>query len=518
MNEKICNTLFWIIGLTLIFNNTPKTIQMNFWGGLIGHKMIVYPLIIGYIYTAYSHYKYRNILVYFDKFKKFVLLYATITMLSLLVGLYTYPYYNLVFSGPINQIEKLPMVLAYFSSYGITIDPELALGAWMVIRQIKSILLETFWCFGGAYMIFCWYHDNWKTAIKIITKCILIGLIIIFAYSSIEVVYLNGNETAKNLLEVITPYFHSIKNDGTWWPPLLWRGQLRSVFAEPSYLGIYAAFSMPFLWNNIINATKTKYKCLYCIILVLFGFLIFLTKARTAVVLFAGELFLLMLFMIYLQEKFFFKRTLIIIICCLLAFVGANYFINNCMITKNVDSGSDLTVQVDKYFSENFTSLASTNKRSNGARYSIMLADLKIGLDNPVLGVGSNLRNAYIPHYLPGISKNSGEVKGWIKDQKEKGVLRSGFPKLGEYTSRFAETGTVGLLLFLLPPVLLLKKMFLKIKTNNEQLPYIFVMISFCGILISGIGDNINITYCYWILLGIGYAMCLEHSEKNVIS
>ena len=33
MNEKICNTLFWIIGLTLIFNNTPKTIQMNFWGG-----------------------------------------------------------------------------------------------------------------------------------------------------------------------------------------------------------------------------------------------------------------------------------------------------------------------------------------------------------------------------------------------------------------------------------------------------------------------------------------------------
>ena len=510
MNEKYKNILFFCLNFTIIFNNVPQIIQMNFWGGLMGDKLVLYTLLAGGIYTGYCQYRYKNVLVYFDEFIKFTFAYIVLTMLSLIIGLYNYPYYDMLFNDPIDQIEKLPNVLAVLASYDIIVDQKLALGAWMIARQIKSVLLEIFWCFGGAYMIFCWYHNNWQKAVQTMTRSILTGVVIIFSYSSIEILYLAGNETAKNLLEVITPYFHSIKNDGTWWPPLLWNGQLRSVFAEPSYLGIYSAFAMPFLWNSFTKIRTDKSKYLYCIVF----FFIFLTKARTAVVLFSGELFLLMIFMIYLQEKFFFKHALIIINCCLLAFFGANYFINNCMITKNITSGSELTVQVGQYFSENVTSLVSTNKRSNSARYSIMLADLKIGLDNPVLGVGRNLRNAYIPDYLPEIGKNSGEVKGWIKDQKEKGVLRSGFPKLGEYTSRFAETGIVGLLLFLLPPVLLLKKLFQKIKANNEQLPYIFVMISFCGILISGIGDNINITYCYWVILGVGYAMCLEHEEK----
>ena len=40
---------------------------------------------------------------------------------------------------------------------------------------------------------------------------------------------------------------------------------------------------------------------------------------------------------------------------------------------------------------------------------------------------------------------------------------------------------------------------------------YIFFSIAFIGVLTSGIGDNLNITYCYWFLLGLGYAMCFDN-------
>lgn len=42
-----------------------------------------------------------------------------------------------------------------------------------------------------------------------------------------------------------------------------------------------------------------------------------------------------------------------------------------------------------------------------------------------------------------------------------------------------------------------------------------FFAISLIGIMVSGIGDNINITYCYWVLLGLGYAMCFGKTSNK---
>lgn len=86
---------------------------MNFWGGPVGNKLIFYPFIAGFIYTVYCQYKYKNVLIYFDKFLKFTFIYIAVTMLSLIMGLYTYPYYDLVFSSPVGQIEKLLTYLLF---------------------------------------------------------------------------------------------------------------------------------------------------------------------------------------------------------------------------------------------------------------------------------------------------------------------------------------------------------------------------------------------------------------------
>ena len=513
--NKIRDYIFFLICIALLFNNIPKIFQINFIGNVLGDKLVFYPLIIGFIYTTYYQYKYKNILIDFYKIKKYICIFLGINFLSLVIGLLIYPYYGLILSGPVEQIEKLPKVLNLLHTLGIDVNEQFLLIAWMIVRTIKTLILDTVYTFLGAYIIYCWYYNNWKTAVNILLKAVICSISIIFIYSSIELFYLIGNEWATNILINITPYFHEIYNKGTWWPPLLWKGQLRSIFAEPSYFGMYAAFAMPFLWYKFVAVKNNKYKLIYAFIITAFIFLLFLTKARTAVALFSGEVCILLVYMIYLQNKSFIKNVLLICSCAVIAFISANIFIPNMANTKNNEE-----INIEGYLEDNLGSLASTEKRSNTARYSIMLANLNIGMDYPLLGVGLNLNDAYIPEYLPEMSENNREVNMWINDQKEKGVLKSGFPSLGEYTSRFAETGIIGLIVFFLPAVVLLKSLLKKILSKNmeynNRIMYMFFSISFIGTLAVGIGDSINITYCYWVLLGLGYAMCFGKPGDDI--
>ena len=507
-----------LIFLSLVFNEIPRNLQMNFLGGPVQSKLVFYPLFIGFIYTIYCQYKYKDVLVNFDKFIKFILVYLAITFISLIIGLYNYPYYDLVINGPVTQIEKLSKLMAILDSFGINIDQKVLIAFWMIARAIKGLLFEIIYTFGCAYMIYCWYYDNWKTAFDVMLKAVLVSLVFVFSYSVIEIYYLTGNQNAKEILEIITPYIHTVKPNGFWWPPLLWPGQLRSLFAEPSYYGIYFAFAMPGLWYLSFISKKLTYKVSIYFCLIFFTFCLFLTQARTAIALFAGEVIVFSVIMLYLHQKNLLKKFANIFICVILAFICSNYFIANLL----ADNRYEITT-FDEYFESNLTSLTSTTQRSNNARYSIMLTDIRIGLDNPLIGVGTGLRNAYVPDYLPEMSKNNGEIKMWIENQQEKGIMRAGFPKLGEYTNRFAETGVLGLIMFLIPPFILLKKLYFKISDkamrSENKLPYVFFTISLIGIMASGIGDTINITYCYWVLLGLGYAMCFgkENNDNSLI-
>lgn len=501
------NLLFFLISLFLLFNNIHKNIQTNFIAGILCDKLVFYPIFIGLIYTMYYQYKYKNILIKFSKFLKFIVTYLIVISISLAIGLYTYPYYDLILNIPITQIENLSKFINIMNSFEFYIDEKRLIVFWVIARTIKNALLEVLYTFGVAYMIYCWYHNNWRAAFKILMRAVLVSLIVVSGYSFIELFYLAGNEIAKNILTTITPYFYIIKSNGSWWPPLLLPGQLRSIFAEPSYYGIYFAFAMPFLWYVFMTVKQKHYKTILILAIVFFTFCLFLTQARMTLVLFCSEMFLLFIFTVYLRNKFIVKQISKILLVSITAFVLSVLFINNLLANNKYNISG-----IESYLESNLYSLASTSQRSNNSRYSINIADFKIGLEHPIIGVGSGLRNAYIPDYLPEMAKDNGEVQMWIQNQKEKGILRSGFPKLGEYTSRFAETGIIGLVLFLIPPFILLRKLYFKITYKNmavdDKLPYVFFTISLIGIMASGLGDTINITYCYWILLGLGYAMC----------
>ena len=511
MSRKVRDFCFFYICILLIFNNIPKFLQMNFIGGsILSNKLVFYPLFIGFIYTIYCQIKYKNIFFQFKKFKKFLLCYVGVSFFSLLVGLYNYPYYESILQGPINQIEKLPTVLMLLESKGFHVSEHFLVILWMIARVIKGLLLEVLYTFGISYMLFCWYHKDWQNAIKILQRALILSVCILLIYCCVEIPALAKHEWAEQILVTINPFIHSIKSNNTWWPPLLWPGQqLRSIFAEPSYFGIYAAFAMPFLWHRILNSTTQNNLITYSGLVLLFSFCLFLTKARTAVALFCGELGLLVAFFLYIRYKPMVMRLFIIFLCSGIAFIGVNQFISATNGPKK--SG----VQI--YVKENIGSLASESQRSNQARYTINKTNFYIGLDHPILGVGTSLRHAYVKDYLPEEGKNNKEIQMWLQNQREQGILKFGIPSLGEYLTRFAENGLAGLVAFLFPSLLLIRKLLLRIREKRKSYHMISLygcyLISLLGMMASGLGDTLHVTYCYWLLLGLGYAMCFGEQD-----
>ncbi len=172
------------------------------------------------------------------------------------MGVYNFQYLNIEWSDPVQQIEKLSVVINCLQIKGIDYDSRELLSVWIVLLSIKSIFCELFWCFGSSYLIYCWYKNDWSNCLKLMLQGCLISIALIIIYSSIEVLYLMHVHGAAFILQEINPYLHVIEEKGTWWPPLLWPNQLRSVFAEPSYFGIFAAFALPFLWYKLVCSKK----------------------------------------------------------------------------------------------------------------------------------------------------------------------------------------------------------------------------------------------------------------------
>lgn len=526
INERyyyLRDRLFFLISLFLIFTNVPDLFHQNFLG--FGGHLSGYPILIGFFFLGWYSYKNnrssKTFLPELDKAGLFFLIYFFIIFLSTIHGLFIFPYFDKILEGPVNQIDKLPFVHQILLNVGVNISVESLTLIWSMVRALKGTILSVIWSFGTSYLIYCWYKNQWDKGFSILLKASCMAVSLVSIYAMIDVFYLSGNQFAEWLLTVLNPMVHSIKEVGTWYPPLLWKGQLRSLFTEPSYFGIYFAFSTPFLWYLFYREENIKKQCWAIFLITVYTFLLFLTKARTSNALLLGEIILLIGISIP-YRKFMLKQTIVVIIAVLFSFICATGIINFLFSGNSAEIGSSVNHSTNgmiiknskEYLNENLGSLASDNQRSNRARYSIMLTDIKIGLDHPLLGVGNGLRNAYVADYLPKEGFQSAEVRTWLVKQREQGVLKAIVPGLGEYTNRFAVNGILGLLAFIFPAIILLRKLVKTIiatRNVNTKFIYIFFSISFIGMLACGLGDSINITYCYWVLLGLGYAMCYGH-------
>lgn len=505
MNKRYRDILFFLMCAVLIFIDIPMQIRLNFLGGPVGSKLVVYPLLVGFLYTAWCRWKHGGILVGARRFGSYCALYLAVSLMSLLVGLYTYPYWDLVLSGPMDQIKKMPSMMAFLHSHGIEADSTVLMSVWIVIRQVKGLLLETFWCWGGAYLIYCWYREDWRRGMEIATRALLTSLAIFIGYGVIDALYLYGSPIAESILVAVNPYLHPILWANGWWPPLLWKGQLRSVLSEPSFVGNYLGLAVPFL---LYAYFKSRNK-LFLIIIAVVTFLVVLTNARTAYAMMAGMLGLGILLTLLLVREYW-KQAVAVLIVSVLGFYGGIGFWNY------ASHANGNVVTAESAIEDNIGSLASGDKRSNGARYALIKCNLRIASENPILGVGSGLAQAYMLEHYTEAEKQNGEVAMWVEQAHQYGVFAEGqgmSSALNEYVTRLAQRGVVGLTVFLLPFVYLLYRL-CRLRNRRARLERMAMIFALITSLVAACNGSVAVIYGPYFLLGLGYAMCLSEEEQ----
>lgn len=243
------------------------------------------------------------------------------------------------------------------------------------------------------------------------------------------------------------------------------------------------------------------------------SFLVFMTKARTAYAMLFGMTILLLALIVLGKQLKLIKQYIVICVCIA---IGFGCFVGFSSIKSNNAAKPKDNIAVEA-LENNFASLASSNKRSNGARYALLKSHFRTGLQHPVLGVGQGLTSAYVEHnFTPEEAKNI-EVAQWIKYQQERGAMADGYSipdAMNEFVTRFSTSGILGFIVFFFPFAYVLLRL-LKQWRNDKQLASMFMAFALISSLVAGCNGSVNLLYAIWILLGIAYAMALGKQKEK---
>lgn len=245
-----------------------------------------------------------------------------------------------------------------------------------------------------------------------------------------------------------------------------------------------------------------------------YTFMIFMTKARTAVAMYWGILFLLFLGVVVIHRKELVKKFLSLCIVTTLSLGLSIAFINVAMSNTNMDQ--EMTIA--SYMEDNVGSLGSSNKRSNGARYALIRANIRTGLEYPVLGVGNVLGSAYTVHNFNDADLSNHEVHMWVTNYNKEGVLRYGLGAMNEYVSRFAYNGILGLITYTFPFIYVLLRLIKRFRVSGkeEQIKVMIVAISLIGSAVAGCNGSLTLLYAYWVILAFSFAVVDDGSKEKM--
>ena len=527
-SNKYIDSLIGLSFIFVIFPVIPMSLRIGFLGGEFSAKASFYTLFICLVYSVWlKRHSLRQYHLYWKELLYIALLGFSIAV-SLVHGLINFPYYDLV-PGTNYMNHKLEAIIQLIFNESLS---EYTLSViHFCFRVLKNSLTQLIFTFGFSYLIFYWYKNRSKTILKIVSKGSLISASLVVVFGVIELFYFDKQQWALSLLTYIRPIVHAIEINNTWWPPLFWPElQFRSLFPEPSFLGIYAVITIPFIWSIIFTSKNKKLVGLSFIILLLLEMITLLANSRTATVFLIID-YILLVFALCIQfrNKKFIIHTVLVTLIGLLAFVGnivytSNVFYVQDTSTKSINTTSttsknistqQVANEITSYGENNIKSLSKKGGRSNNQRYGVMKADLDIFKENPLLGIGQGLRTPYVLNHLDEDTLNGTEVKMWIENIKNKGLINISIPMLGEYTSRLSETGIMSFVLFMAPILLLLFRLLKYIIQNSKDTFVIFFTIAYIECLLTGIGTTLNELYYFWILLGFGYALVYVKNSCN---
>ena len=315
------------------------------------------------------------------------------------------------------------------------------------------------------------------------------SFVLIVFYSIAELAYLyTNNELASQILLLISEF---IRDENM---PQLY-GRVRSVSAEASWFANYCSLLFPWLMSFIFTERKRFVGYIYVTYLLM---LLILTWSRTAYLITIMQILVYSLLII----RFGFKKEILILSKFLLILIGL-FLIASITFVGLID-GYDNIMDV-------IASVGSTENLSNVARIGSQIAAIKMGVDNPVFGVGFGQYGFYVNDYLPVWAYVSLEIQEWTSNA----VGTKWPPVHGIYSRIFGETGVIGLSLWIALWWSLFKACFEKIhkqsKSNNTpDILGIALLVSAIGVFLSGFNVDSFRMFSYWLT----FAICWSYIKK----
>lgn len=414
---------------------------------------------------------------------KFLLMCCIWLILCTVIGAYTYSFWD---ESIMYYLQGTRVVKLIAHIWPGIITSTLGLETKFLISQLISLVRSLFFPLLGIFLLYYSLYRKkpqrgleWMSKIAIIMVCTL-GL-----YSIPEIVWLwTGSPLAESILISINQCLYIPASSHSWWPPLLWPGQLRSYALEPSYFGITAAFLMPFLWYRV-QQKKSK----FVIFLIFYlSFMIFMTKARTATVIYLFELATLILSSIFSKYADWKKVCTIAVISAVFSF--GFYMASNTVVTiahtqssgiQTQDFFSTLSNNSETYIKKNITSVSDKGARSNTARFGNTVAMTKVGVQHPIFGVGFGYYSMYMVDNFPEFAKDNREIKLWTSFLLKEGFWKTGYPALNTFSYIFAQFGLIGVLLFCAPLIYLMWAVFKRRTQLCNRPDIIFLVIALIG-------------------------------------
>ncbi|MBZ4035789.1 O-antigen ligase family protein [Flavobacterium sp. 17A] len=262
-------------------------------------------------------------------------------------------------------------------------------------------------------------------------------------------------------------------------------GRISTISYEPPFLAIYLITISGWMFSYILTSKKkTRFLPALAILL-----LTYFSGSRTGLIVIFFQVFI---FSIFLYKDIRFKKYVTnfvlgfaIVFSVLIVFKGE----------KVIQSVSEKMDSLD--FKKNLTKSVS-----NQSRFGMQYAAVQVFLENPITGVGFG-QQAYHnrTHYPTWATRNNYEFKLFYKNKKEKAFP----PGYNLYTRLLAETGLIGISLFLMLLYFSLNEIRILFKNakDEEKTILIIVLISLLGLYINWLQIDTFRIYGVWLCLAI---------------
>ena len=507
---KLEKIIMYMVIMAMPFTCLPKGVQVIAMGSVLSNLLIG----IGLLVMMVEYYYYRFVVD--RRFKYFIILFLGWQIISLAVGIIGYEYNECL---TLNQFDKLQKILAFLSAKGIVLDELIMIKCWLFLRFSKDILLNSMSFAYVGLLVYHLYGKNFQRGFEDIRKGCLTLMCFMGCFSIFELAWLKcGFAWAEAILKALNPMFLDIDGSHGWWPPILSISGVRSLCSEPSFFGILCAFILPFIWSYVFERRHTVFiSLLLCYV----NLMIASTNSRTAVAITLAQIILLLLYAILVHQK---KYVVPVLLICVVSMMGYGLnLVDWKSYTDKIFPAQTIAMESGKYYQiktaaefvdKNISTLGSVQARSNTQRVGSWGAYFNVALEHPIVGTGRGMHTAYVDANIPDFAKDNHEIKRWHKLIQEQGVFKSFYPELNKFAGVAAQAGLVGLGIYLIPWLYVLKMIFCLPRKMLEDLRINMLLIALLGLIASQFSSP-DMIYCSGIVIALILCAVNQYLNKS---